>query len=738
MEKPTNVAKLLLVIVAGGAALAACRTPTPAIGPTRPAAFRQLRLPKQVSRRNLPRLRQLYTSLPVAHPQRPVLRARLSAYLIAKARYQLRKGRRGVAAMRTFFRAAQLYDPAAIYAGKPRDAALAKLAASIVARYAPRGDTRRVLPALCVREGLVEAGKRKALTRELERVVRWINATMVAMYGPSAKGHRVIPVLERTALVWPSKFTLETLRKVYLAQRASLRRLGPMRGFLRGHSRFSFPVLRQTGYNLARLYLWVDRPYEALKRLRTLPKSDRNDALIGLLEKVVSPSTNVDDHLRLAEEFDEHHPRIALRVCQAASRRFPKQARAFTCVGRLAARTRATLLAVAAYEQAHRLEPASRKLAEALAKQYARRVFLLIDSEQLPVARRRLAELEGYHQRVAQRQGKALSHSLASVYYAVGFGLYNVGKIALAIESLQKSLAAKPSPQTLAQLALIRIKQRRATAALKLIKRAEGLAMSSVAERVYWQARIESLRARAIAMGDDAPAKRAQHRRAIVTWMQFNRLGPKAALHAEAKVHMARSYYALGRKVEALDALDKAIDLAPARRETYPDVVSMLVLHGHLPEALDAYHRALGRREVGEYLKAYCSIWVVAMARRAGQRPDPLAMAYLRGLEGKRWYHRLAKLTLGKVSFETLSKQAKTVGERTELAYYQADRLLGAGKLDAARVLWKQVIDSEMMAFFEYDMAMALLHRGPTVISTTPLDRRTKPAAKKAAAAGKR
>ncbi|PID38003.1 MAG: hypothetical protein CSA24_00700 [Deltaproteobacteria bacterium] len=717
---------LLLAVVLGGATLAACRPPRPAISPTRPAVFVTHRLPAYVTRKNLTRLRQLYTSLPLAHPQRPTLRARLSAYLIAKAHHQLRRRRRGTAAMQTFFRAAQLYDPAEIYAGKPKDGALAKLANAIVERYAPRGDTRRVLPALCVQEGLASAPRRKALAKELSRVISWIDATMTAMYGPSAKGHRVIPVLERTALVWPSRFTLETLRAVYLAQRASLQRLGPMRGFLRGHSRFTFPMLRQTGYNLARLYLWVDRPYEALKRLRTLPKSDRNDALIGLLEKVVSPSTNVDDHLRLAEEFEEHHPRIALRVCQAASRRFPKQARAFTCVGRLAARTQATLLSVAAYEQAHHLEPGSRKLAEALAKQYARRVFLLIDSEQLDAARKRLEELEGYHRRVAKRQGKRLRHSLSSVYYAVGFGLYSAGQVELAVQTLKKSLAAKPSAQTLKQLALIRLKLRDQAGALKLLRQGERLAMNSVAERVYWQARIESLRARAMSLGGDPAAIKSQHRRAIATWLQFNRLGPKAALHAEAWVHLARSFYALGRTVEALDALDKAIDVAPSRRETYPDVLAMLVLRGHLPEALDVYHRALGRREVGEYLKAYCSLWVVGLARRAGQRPDPLALAYLRGLEGKRWYHKLAKLSLGTVRYEALLKQATSVGKRAELAYYQADRLLAAGKVAEARTLWKQVIESKMMAFFEYDMAMSQLWRGLTKVSTTPVDRRSK------------
>ena len=55
----------------------------------------------------------------------------------------------------------------------------------------------------------------------------------------------------------------------------------------------------------------------------------------------------------------------------------------------------------------------------------------------------------------------------------------------------------------------------------------------------------------------------------------------------------------------------------PDLGNTYADVIAFLVPRGELEEALDAYHRALGRSEVIDYLKVYCSLWIIDLAHRA-------------------------------------------------------------------------------------------------------------------------
>ncbi len=45
----------------------------------------------------------------------------------------------------------------------------------------------------------------------------------------------------------------------------------------------------------------------------------------------------------------------------------------------------------------------------------------------------------------------------------------------------------------------------------------------------------------------------------------------------------------------AIEAFERAIDAAPERGSTYADVLAYLVPRGERDEALDAYHRAVGR-----------------------------------------------------------------------------------------------------------------------------------------------
>lgn len=680
----------------------------------------KVQLPKAVSAKGQKRALQLYESLPSYHPQRKQLGALLHTRLVGRARARLALSRGEDEALESFYAAARLHDPADVFADKSRDPELAKLARQLAKRFARRGDIRRTLPALIVAIGLARGSQREALQKELWRAVRWQEQTLSAMYGKGIKGHRVIPAMEAAAMTWPSAFALDTLSRLYIEQKMALSSLGPLRGLMRRHGRFQFPALRRAGYNVARIYLWADRPERALKRLRTLESSDRNAMMIRLLERALSPSAHVDDHLRLADEFEERHAKVALRICRRAASLFPRQARAHLCVGRLAQRGKNTLLAVRAYERAHRLAPTNAKVAERLARQYQRRVFLSVDSEALRLAHRQLQELIAFHERLSQK-GIKLETSLSAVHYAVGYGLYNAGEIKLARRSLERSLETKPSPQTLLQLARIQLKDGDAAGSLSYLERAEKLPMKSVPERLYWQGRVDGLAGDALARLGRAKESKVRHQQAIATWTRWATVGLKPRARAEAYVYLARSLFSLGNRLQGIEALEKAIDAAPDRKQTYPEAISLLARYGHLPEALDAYHRALGRQEVGEYLKAYCSLWVVGLARRAKTDPDPLALAYLRKLEGDRFYHRLAKMFLGKISYEQLLKQTEDRAHRAELYYYRAEQLIAEGNVDGAKSLWKRVVATKMMAFFEFDNAQHHLRDGPTKVHTERL-----------------
>jgi tetratricopeptide (TPR) repeat protein len=543
---------------------------------------------------------------------------------------------------------------------------------------------------------------------------------------------KLIRVLEKTVRRWPSAFAIEELRRLYIERRLTIARTFGVGGFhrslrdalptmLRGH------IQEQTGFNIARLYLRVERAYEALTRLRELEgDTPRETELRALLEQAVSPSATVKDQIRLAEHFDEKRDRdIALRVCQAAAERHPDDPAPFECVGRIAAALDRVHLAIVSLERAVQLAPDQLAFAEALARQYQRRLFELIGDEQLELARSQLERIEAFYRRCEHRFKTALRPGLGRVYYAMGHGYYNAGRPAPAAAAFEKSVAAERSPDALVQLALIRLKRGDGAGAERYLARAETSPMSIPAERIFWQGRIEGLRGRALELAGRPAQSRAAHRRALEAWREWQALARSPDARAEAYLYAAHSHYALGEKSKALDALDQAIDVQPERKETYADAIAFLYTHGHLPEALDALHRALGRSEVTPYLKTYCSFWVMGLARRAAQEPDMLALSHLRSVtKAKGWYGRLAQLALGEVSYEQLLAEAKSVGNRAELYYYRADQLLGAGRSVDARELWQKVVDTQMMAFYEFDMAAFNLRVGAAPVSTRPLDRR--------------
>jgi len=144
------------------------------------------------------------------------------------------------------------------------------------------------------------------------------------------------------------------------------------------------------------------------------------------------------------------------------------------------------------------------------------------------------------------------------------------------------------------------------------------------------------------------------------------------------------------------------------------------VPRGELSEALDAYHRALGRSEVTDYLKVYCSLWIIDLAQRAGQPEDPLALAYLRAADGGKWFDDLARWSTGRQTEAELIKHADTPGKRAEASFYRGLKAQLAGHPDEAKALWKEVLATDMMGFFEFDMAGQYIKEGPPTRPRVP------------------
>jgi tetratricopeptide (TPR) repeat protein len=269
---------------------------------------------------------------------------------------------------------------------------------------------------------------------------------------------------------------------------------------------------------------------------------------------------------------------------------------------------------------------------------------------------------------------------------------------------------------------VIELKRGKAREALERFDRA--LSLASTLDRkdfLFWRAKLGRSVADAHDLLGDRAASENALRQAVKDFellLASRNLVPDDV--ADLLLERGKALYQVGQRVQAILSLEKAVDAAPERASTYADVLAFLIPRGERDEALDAYHRALGRSEVSEYIKVYCTLWILDLERRAGNHEDPLARAFLDGVDGGKWYHGLARWASGRASDSDLEARVEGPGNRAEVYFYRAMRSLREGRTDEARALWRKVIDTGMMAFFEFDMAAYYLRHGPAVAPSPP------------------
>jgi lipoprotein NlpI len=134
------------------------------------------------------------------------------------------------------------------------------------------------------------------------------------------------------------------------------------------------------------------------------------------------------------------------------------------------------------------------------------------------------------------------------------------------------------------------------------------------------------------------------------------------------------------------------------------------------------FRRAQVQMDLAPEWKVYFALWLRANATRQGIARDADAdMVFADLASGEGWWARLASFGAGALPYAQLLQAASSVGERTEAHFYEGMRLLAAGKKSEADALLRQVIETQMINFYEFTMAHELLESGITTTTTTPV-----------------
>jgi tetratricopeptide (TPR) repeat protein len=722
----------LLVLALAGVVLCACPTPRPPVGPTGPSEA-LAGLPPRTDPPlalddddDLERARHAYDALAVDDAGRAARRAELwKAY---QAQIDAARARNDVAtAYDVFAEAMGMWTPAELAdEGKPAPGLdlVAPTADALHAMFSKAGvDTETTLALAVIRAARPERGA--DVQNGWDAIAAYADDLEVARRGPGAERARPIHILEGVTASFASPWACRLLAGLYLDRQAARQAaLGKNDQHMEGAHGVGIQV---PIWNLVRAYARMDKLAQVPDVLDGLAGQLGDDPDVRkLVREALSPGGRAEIIVAIAGEFtrgsftDEEGRAgdlvTAQRICEAGVRLHPRALEPRRCLGLVAAQQNNAPLAIVHLEAAARLAPTERDLAALLASLYTYELADAMQGERPTAGKAVLDKLVALHADAAKRwPGKPLDPGLDAAYLAYGRGLYALGEIDGALEWLKKAHATKANPEALELVALIEHKRGKYVEAARDFEAASVLPRETPLEKKIDEARLLRLAADSRAAAGDAPGARTWWQAALGKWDQILGSGLTERQRVEALMERGRLLWALGERGEALHSFEAAVDSAGDSTQTsvFSDVIAFLVPRGEYAAALDAYHRGLGRKGGTEYFKIYTSLWIVNAARLLGAPPDPLAMEFLAGRSGTRWYHDLARFTAGELAWEDLYARANTRGKRAEAFFYQGLARYAAGDALGGQKLLRFVLDTDMLGFFEYDMAAYILAHGP-------------------------
>ncbi len=621
----------------------------------------------------------------------------------------------------------ELLTPADIEAARVPDE-LAPLAHWVVEHGAPRGDEGRVMGALVVLAAIEADGAerdRSAHRAERDQIAEWGRNARARIDNPIERYGDLIQVWEQYEQLAPAPEVLTTLARLYIEQRDALAAaFGPEGQGSRTAGRLSLQELRlapllvqRAPLDVAAVYLRHGDLERAIEHVRRMGgQSDMERDLVRILESAQrndDAGANALDEL--ARGFARARPNIGAAICRLAARRFPQDVRFPVCLARVAIEEDEPAQATAWYAEAVRVAPTDRAVydeaLERLGQMMEEGRLVSSAPQSRAVARQALEILDERTRRWPDasspltRESLLLSSARAEMAH---------GAVRQARERLLASLDARETREAHEELGLLleRVGEWREAAVhyRRALDMVEGDGPEGIADRAE---NLEHLGDTFRQSGDPRQAER-MYRQALELW---NGLVPEVGGPRAAVVQVRRGvlFSRLDDVPRAEEAFSAALDASPSWRDPYAAILAHLVTaRPNLELAQHVLRRAQFQITLEPEWKVYFALWVQTIARRAAEEPErDVANLFEDGARGDSWSARLASFGHGELDFEGLLGAASTPGERTEAQFYQGARLLAAGDAEGARALFRDVLESGLVGFYEYAMAQELLSAMP-------------------------
>jgi tetratricopeptide (TPR) repeat protein len=675
-------------------------------------------MPAELDAASAARIERQYRRLDPSDSQRAAIRARLVHYRLQEAEGTHRADEYE-ASVEQLASITSLYRPDELAAGLVPE--MLPLATYLRAQGEHRGDEPRVLSALWIQSHLAQ--NKEEAQQQYQVLRRWSDEARRDLGGVGEHLKGLIEVIAEHARLTPAPEVLDALADLYVQRRKQLLvAVGPEAepspenpGFSREEFRDVSVTLARAPLDIAGVYLLHGNFDAALARLNKLEGVTGLEPRIRTIVEIVASrkSEAPSALLALSRVYNEMRGfPVAKALCLYGVRNFPDDARFPQCLGRQAALEDDYAEAVVQYAEAVRLAPTEREMYDEALEVLANLMRgELMDND--PSETRVLAQEARniLSERMKRFPEAPPPVKMDELELAAALAEMSAGNTDEAKAHLKSSLEKRETTRALVQLGQLhaRIGERNEALAY-LLKALDRTSLRDVEEARLRAQILEQIGDVHRASGKPAEAGQA-YTEALAIWESALRVGTEDMERAFGQIRRGVLLVRLDRSAEALDAFELAMQAVPYDRETYAQILSFMVVGAPtLDVAQGVLQRAQRQLNLDPEWRTYFSLWVQAIAGRT-HNPVPADVTRLltRLARSDTWWGRLAQFGAGTIDHAQLTGFAKTRGEVVEADFYQGNKLVAQGKLAEARVLFRRVLDSRMVSFFEFQMAQELM-----------------------------
>ncbi len=624
-----------------------------------------------------------------------------------------------------------LFTPVELRAAGPSPA-LARRADAVYGLVAKRSEEEPALLCLAVAEHFGDPAMRKDAVENWELIERWLVDNGPYASDPMLREEDLERTLEQVSSLFPAPFVVKRLEALYVARYQVAQAASSSRSV---SSTIAMRRQQITGYLLLRLHLRADDLEQAVASLERVEVDLPVATLRDMTQEAMQTRRSAAPLLTLADQFapepdaDPGDPYVTQgwgivdNLSRRAVRSHPEDA--YAHLMRARALSNAGLREAAVVHLRWSIDRKEDVFDAWQALAQLQQDVLADQADRDPQrALGMLSDVETMHARATELwRDRPVEPGLPEAFYTVAEGLYQSGDVAEATKLLQRGIAIEPAPSSLDLLGTIAFKRDELAAARSHYKDLEDLPYADELSQLLWEARARQQLGE-IELRDGNAAAATKHLR--VALRHNNDLLARAAASPRARseryIERGKILFTLGDLQAAMTDFRKAAELHPSGVKVYADPLRLLVAYGYDDEAIEVFRRALSQPEISDNLKLYFSLWVRELALRQGLSAPSEADGFLADYEGTAWGEALSNHARGAMGFEALLKAAENRGERAEAYFYEGLQRWRSGNAKGGADFMGKVIDSQMMGFFEFDMAQRYLRwGGPPSTSRVPM-----------------